>query len=464
MPTNFDDLIFVLAEINRFHEDPRSVFKEKWDAFYSLPHPSGRGQLPIGRAAARRFYDIAQRQLEYDSELKARVDIDEIERAIRHVFSEQILKEEKKLDRGVADRIVSRAIKHVKSRKLETRRHFCPCLLPGDPTAERFSVGPVTFTRTDVFLKSCKPKFKRYVDEYVAQHSKPGEPPTNNSSDREAAMRKHCKFYIDQARRYYRQYPWVVETEIAKFEKKKCMRAAKLAQTTALNVLRLFFSQTHAEGIGLAESSLPEPNSTRMWEMAGRIDISVHRHWAKYDDPGWVSKIQGDGPGQWLMLAGSLIPHLISGGKVPLLYQRFANALWWYGEAVAREGVPYLRVVSFCNALEAFLGTRKEKIAEQVSDRASKLLTLLHQGDQEWREKIKKLYDLRSGLVHGRIAAFDDEVELQVGRGFKIVQGTLLQGLAWMQCQAQPSPPDTVDDIQASYERLFGPYCRGELR
>lgn len=469
--SDFEDLLFVIQEINRIQENikerTRDLFDGKWDPFYGLPHPSGHGHLAIGQAASHRFYVIAQRAIKRDKDLKARIDVGVIERAIKHTFAKEILASQKELTRSVADKIVSRAIKYVKSTKLQTTTHFYPCLLPGDKQAERFSIGPISFTRTAVFLRKRKLQFRKYLDAtHGTDSARSRNTPTSPGADneREKSQRRHTRFLLASLIRYYRRYPWVAEIEVAKFEKEKSARVAALGLTTAVNILKLFFSLSHAEDIRVAETYLPEPTTARLTEVAGDADISVHHNWSTYDDDGWVAKITAGDVGDWLALAGSLIPHLVSGAEVPLLYQRYANALWWYGEGITREDVPYLRIVSFCNALEAFLGTRNDGIGEQVASRASRLLRVLYQDSENWKERIKKLYDLRSGLVHGRIPAFDDEVSLQVGWAAKIVRGTLIQGLEWTLYLAQNDRPDSVEKIDSRLEVDLPRYCSGDLQ
>jgi hypothetical protein len=166
--------------------------------------------------------------------------------------------------------------------------------------------------------------------------------------------------------------------------------------------------------------------------------------------------------GEWLTTAGSLIPYLLS-TTTPLLYQRYINAFWWYGEAATQEEVPHLRVISFCNALEAFLATKQTDISDQVARRAGQLLSLGDDGEQ-WDMRIKQLYDLRSSLVHGRITAFDETVSTQIGWGTKIVRDALMAGLSWTLYLAQNQRPETLEGIHARLEHDLPRYCRGEFR
>jgi hypothetical protein len=153
--------------------------------------------------------------------------------------------------------------------------------------------------------------------------------------------------------------------------------------------------------------------------------------------------------GAWFASLGSLIHVFLDGKPIPLLYQRFLNAMWWYSEAMTSP-MPYIKVVALSNALEAFLSTteksdyiaKDDKMASGISAQIAERVALLIKahGDYDWKEKTKAFYSARSDLVHGNVPIFDSDVNKQVGIGFRIVQLTLLEGIGWTMYCAHKKP------------------------
>lgn len=165
MGTNFRDFEFVIAEISRIQQviKSRAKLSSKLDYMHGLPSPTGIGTVPIGIAAARKFRDIAKRALKQDPALAARVDSQVVQRTLEHIFQQEILKNGRELSQSLADKMVSRAVTHVRRNKLKTIKHFHACLLPDDREAKQFAVGPVSFARTDVFLGRKEEQLRSYT-------------------------------------------------------------------------------------------------------------------------------------------------------------------------------------------------------------------------------------------------------------------------------------------------------------
>lgn len=164
-----------------------------------------------------------------------------------------------KLTQALADKIVSRALKHVKNKKLITIRHFFPCVLPDDSEAEQFCIGPVTFTRTSLFLEKKNEQLKKFTADVERQwsarevDSKNGLMPSEIKR-RKKDIRKSSKFFEKDLRDYFQLYPWIGEIELQEFEEGKSREIANLCLSTALNILRLFFTWEHAEDIRLGKT------------------------------------------------------------------------------------------------------------------------------------------------------------------------------------------------------------------
>lgn len=461
---HYEDFLFIMKEIVNFqkHFQDENGLENSMDVFYSLPHPSGQGQMLIGRAANARFRDISTRALKSNRNLKDRIHVEVLESAIKHFFQKDICTEYKALTQSSADKIVSKAIKYVQNYKLSTRTHYFPCILPLDRNRCSFWIGPVHFLQTDKFLESKQSDFEIYENEVREKFiSKEIECLKRDLTKKEVKkIDEASKVFVRTLKDYYSNYPWLMALKVKDFERVKSKEVSRLGAQTALNIIRLFFPDGHAEKIQIAGRPKWEWENSELTETPdGKIDISLQRRFKFGDETGWVEKYaEGEG-GQWFSMAGSLIPFLISGEPVPLLYQRYINALWWYGEAFSID-VPYLKVTSLANALESLLATKKDNISEQVSIRACHLMKIA-EPKESWELRIKKFYDMRSALVHGRIAAFDPQVSSQIRYGEIITKRVLLEGMSWTRYLADRKAFNNIDDIHSIFEKELERFCVG---
>lgn len=470
---NIEDFSYIISEINRINiglsKHQRDVFSNRTEFLYYLSNPDGTGITFLGQKADKRFYDIAIRAHQTDPDLSDRTTVSILVKTIKHNFQEEILKKNNKLTQALADRMISRAGRHVKTRKLKTIKYFLPCILPDDSATDQFCIGPVIFTRTVQLLEKKKKQFNEYTARVEKQY-------LDNQIDRkeiltpseiektEKDIRKFSKTSLKDLRKYYQQFPWIAEIEIFKFEEEKSMEIANLCFNTGLNILRLFFPYQSAGEIRQGSNRKGDQKTVMLTEENGEAHISLQVRFDCGDEKGWVQKFTSGEGGRWISTAGSLIPHLFSGGPIPLLYQRFLNALWWYGEALVQEDVPCLKVISLTNALEAFLGTTegdpRKTICPQISKRAALLLLIQ---DKNEEKRIRELYGMRSALVHGRIPAFDQRVLNQIRWGTRIARGSLMEGLAWTLYLAQNTPPKTILEIDARFEGDLPLFSRGNI-
>lgn len=462
----YEDFLFIMEEIiriqNQFKNERR--LENNTDGFYYLPHPSGQGQLLIGRAANTRFHDIAQRALISNKKLKGRIRIEALEKAIKHFFQKDICTDNKGLTQSSADKIVSKAIKYVQNNKLVTRTHYFPCILPLDRNRHSFLIGPVHFLQTDKFLESKKCDLATYESEVRERFvSKETKYLKRKLTEKEVKkIHETASIFVHDLKKYYSNYPWLMALEVKDFEINKSKEVARLGAQTALNFIRLIFPDGHAEKIQISGRPKWEWETSELIETPdGKIDVSLQRRFKVSDQTGWIEKYaEGEG-GHWFSMAGSLIPFLISGEPVPLLYQRLINALWWYGEAFSID-VPYLKITSLANALESFLATKKDNISEQVSKRACFLMKI-EAPQENWEPRIKKFYDMRSALVHGRIAAFDPQVSSQIRYGEQITKRVLLEGMFWTRYLADRKAFDNIDHIHNYFEKELESFCAGQI-
>ena len=163
-----EDIAFIIDEIVRinsmeFHDLIAYLRENKNDAWFTVSHPNGNGDLTIGQAAARRFYDIAKRHLSTTPELNDNFDTEDFANAVEKEFVRVFLKNgEKEINQKVTDKMLSTAVKRDR-KSHKALKYFIPCVIVSSKEPSKFRIGPVTFTRMENFLVEYKNTFEERV-------------------------------------------------------------------------------------------------------------------------------------------------------------------------------------------------------------------------------------------------------------------------------------------------------------
>lgn len=446
----FEDFRFISSEAKRFQAMGKDLLKCPDEAMYHL-RPTNGHIIIIGKAANQSFIKILNRVLNIEKELSIRAEKDEFFSAIRDSYTNVFIGSTKELTFSDSGLIIQNALESVRN-SLTTKILYVPCFLPLDKNSPEFKIGPIRFIQMENFLHDKERKFEDYIHKENL----------NGVEHQEGKDKEFSIYMVDNLKKIYRDFPWVAEVKVEKFSKKMAPRIAERGVNIALNILRVIFPLSHAERIQIF-------NRPRwQWEGAyyrenqeGVAEIGSDRRFKFHSEDGWVEKILHD-QNYIPFLAGSLIPFFLSSNEVPLLYQRYINALWWFGEAVYVD-LPYLKVTALANCLESFLRTTDKGITKQISNRAS-LLMKLEDDQKNWEVEIKRFYKMRSDLVHGRIAPFDPKVDNQANIGLQVAQNMLRNGLAWTHYLSyKPECLNSLGAIEALYQRDFKNFCDGTL-
>lgn len=444
---NFIDFCSIIGEINHYIGLANAQkFNEidRLDHLHFLSNPSGVGHTIIGREGTRLFNRLITRAIQNDEFLRFRASTQTVGKAIKWQFNHQILKSKKKLTPALADRIIGRACRHVRTKKLETKTNFLPCVLAQDSDRDEFWIGPVRFQTMELFFSENEQRLSEFTQSVETRYTENeksillGErsrllPPKNGSWPKRE-IKQSAKFFEDLLREYLSTYRWIASTELKGFDKYIGDRITRFSIETALNILRLFIGAYHADHFRIGGDFRIESKGARVAiKEDDRISISASSRSEEAtlgDD--WLKLLfDGGSTERWLCAAGSLIPYIQAGKDLPLLYQRLIDALWWYGEAVS-EPLPHAKVIRYANALEVFLGTSSVDIAHQISVRVAYLCAEdVVSESADWFDKAKRFYDARSRLVHGRLSPMHPEIDEFVSLGEKIASRTLKAGLDW---------------------------------
>lgn len=411
------------------------------DALYSLPRTDGRGSLLIGRKGAEALSRVAQTALRSDPFLRKRVGAAVVRREIERRYARHICSGHE-IDDAVAQKIVTNTLECVRRKKIKTLTHILPCVLSHDTSEDSFLLGPVRFVTIAKLLREYDDKLKQHSTASKRRYKRQererlrakrprliGEEPPWPLIE----LERSSQLLEQEARAYLQTYKWAAVVRVPDFDLETSRQVARLCVETALNFLRLFIGAAHADDFRLGGGFRLEQKRVQLHEdEGGEISISWSRDAGDaVIDKDWVSKIFSGERGAWLRAGGTLIPWLQAVDEVPLIYRRLLDALWWYGEAVS-EPLAHAKVIRYCAALEAFLGTRPDDVAHQIALRTAYLCSddALVEGLGLYRE-VKRLYSVRSALVHGGLSPSHSRVVPAVYLGERICRDVLIEGLAW---------------------------------
>ncbi len=237
-----EDIAFIIDEIVRinsmeFHDLMAYLRENKNDAWFTISHPNGNGDLTIGQAAARRFYEISKRHLSTKSELNNNFDTEDFAGAVEKEFVRVFLKNgEKAINQRVTDKMLSAAVKQAK-KSHEALKHFIPCVIVSSREPETFQIGPATFVRMEKFLDERKNIFDeeraRIKEEHIqrCQEVIEGGRPEEEIATPDISERIANRLVGDTIK-YFENFKWMAIVDIpecnVKISRKRAERTIKL--------------------------------------------------------------------------------------------------------------------------------------------------------------------------------------------------------------------------------------------
>lgn len=467
-----------VRELVRFQAlDTPQSFRQisRIDALHTINRPDGRGIFILGKVGATALHEASKLALGSDAKLRWRATVDSVRNEIKNrllteVFSGQTF------DQTITERIISESLAAVAKTKLMTLTHVLPCILSHSTSRFEFSIGPVRFITTERFLEEYDADLVRYTqrtkrrwiwnDKMRIRRGIPEPfPPRNSKKWPRLEIERVAGAVESDARRYYSSYKWVAIVRVEDFDPNTSDQIAKISVETALNLLRLFLGAAHADDFRLGGNfRLEEKTSKIVKPKDGQLQIHFSRRSEHaIIDEDWIDIIFRDGDGYWITAAGGLIRWYQHSERLPIIYRRLLDALYWYGEGVA-EPYSHAKIIRYSNALETFLGTRDQRLSEQISVRAAYFCADdVFSEAITWYKKVKAIYNLRSRLVHGDISPFDRSIGESVGDMEQIVRRVLLVGLQWTMWLAHQDPAMSVKRLHKHFERDLATFSYGLL-
>jgi hypothetical protein len=437
-----EDIAFIIDEIVRFasmevRELMAYLREHKNDVWFTLPHPTKEGQITIGQAAAVRFYDMAKRHLSTQSELNNNFDTEDFTKAVEKEFVRVFLKnEEKEINQRVTDKMLSAAVKQAK-KDHKTLKHFIPCVIVSSKEPEIFRVGPATFIRIEKFLADYKNIFDTERARIKEEHIQRCQETIKRGRPKEKIATPDisegiANLLVGNTIKYFENFKWMAIVEIPECNVKISRQRAERTIEAVLDILKLFFGRTHGEGLRQGHTlGVPLDTADLTQDSDGKFNFVVRS--SSQDTPTgkeWF-RVLIEPDASYFEAAISALSSCVDPQYTSHLKERFLDAMAWYGQAISEKQIS-VQIVKYVAALERLTVTKKlEKGLTETVVRRTAILS--YDGTKEGYEKAEKeaakIYDYRSGLMHGSISPFDKELEFISPMAERITRRSLFDAL-----------------------------------
>lgn len=465
---DIEDVDFIINEIIRFASMEARDFitylrEHKNDAWFSIPHPSKKGSiLTIGEAASRRFYELAKRHLSTRPDLNNNYDINLFIDAVEKEFAWMFLKKrEKELSQRTLEKMLAAAVKRAK-KEHKSLTHYIPCIVVSSSEPETFRIGPVIFVRMEKFLQEHKTEFDLERERIRENHIRKCEEAIASGRPAEQIATPDvsegiANNLVGDTIAYFEKFKWMTVVSIPECDVTLSRERAERATEAALDILKLFFGRLHGERIRQGHSLGSPPNTANLTrEVNGKLDFSLS--WSSQDTPTdkeWINVlIQPDAC--YFQAAASALDSCVDPQYSSHLKERFLDAMAWYGQAISEQQAS-MQVVKYVAALERLTITKKleEGLTNTVTRRSA---LLSYDGTKEDYDKAlkdaEKVYDYRSGLMHGSKSPFDKDLKFITPLAEKITQKALFNSLRIYTNLDHEVEKAKAKDLEAEYLKL----------
>lgn len=458
----------MLSELIRFAAmDVRTMMahlrEHKKDAWCNVPHPrDDGGQLTIGEAANRRFYEMAIRHLSTRPDLNHNFEIDAFIAAVKREFVYTFLKKQNSaVNQRTLDRMLSAAVKKAKKAH-KALTHYIPCVLVSSSEPEAFRIGPVIFYRMEKFLADHQDAFEASKERIRADHIRrcqeaiAGGRPADSIATPEISEAIATRLVTETAE-YFQDFKWIAMVSVPECDVKLSRKRAERTIEAAIDVLKLYFARLHGEGLRQGHSLGPPHKTANLnAEADGKLNFSYG--WNTQDVPtgkDWM-KVLKTPHDSYLRAAASALNSCVDPQYSYHLVERFLDAMAWYGQAVS-EPQTSVQIVKYVAALERLTVTKKldDGLTTTVIRRTALLsYDKTKDGYERASADAKTVYDCRFGLMHGSVSPFDRELHFVAPIAERITRIALFNTLRIFTDLAGEVEAATGKQLEAEYVRL----------
>jgi hypothetical protein len=258
--------------------------------------------------------------------------------------------------------------------------------------------------------------------------------------------------------RYYRGFRWFAEVTVERADAKRSEALARQAVSSALDCLQLIIGARNSQRMRIG--GLPshyERSAVLSLSPTGSLSYtSTTSYLGEVSLPDdWPTQLRDGEEADGCRRAGNAVAQILTAEAEHPIARRFLDAAQWFGEAV-RDGSPSTRIIKFVTAIERLVLTgRFEDVAESVSDRVAALVTGVIEGQDfaENKAAFKRVYGIRSELVHGSISPSSAKVKQSLRLAADFAEYSLLRALHnWPAVSAQRTKGEA--ELHRWYEDL----------
>ncbi|PVM90709.1 hypothetical protein DDF67_09800 [Caulobacter endophyticus] len=384
---------FVIEELTRLQRLGAAVTKElKGLEFTCMLHDvEGRMRL-IGRPAYDRLRGLVVDAVG-QSEHRGCLDLDRTFRVVRAGFGRDILRADFKGTTDAEDLALLQGWIEEAAAECRPLTHYIPCHIRL-PQEQTFVVGPVTFTPKALAIAE--------VEASLAQWAA-GE-------DDDAAWReKDRRTTLD----YLEAFSDVARVTVQRCDPETSRRVAHETVQGALAFLHVMGGADRTSKVRSAGPAVQNAQrSTLAFDAEGKPFLTWTGDWegARLDKSFW-RWIQEEAQQAMALAVGLALQKVADRVDPPMLAARYLDAAAWYADAATETRRP-AAVVKYLTAMERLLWTgEKGGVTRRLSERAAALCFTIDPWNFEVLGKeIRRAYDLRSAIVHGRIDNDDPKI------------------------------------------------------
>lgn len=215
---------------------------------------------------------------------------------------------------------------------------------------------------------------------------------------------------------HYRSFGWIADVAVETSERAAAKRMSLLAVQTALTVIKLLLSNGGTESrIRLAEQQNYLLDRAELHFIGQKPHLTWHQDsgQAPFAETWWDDLNQGDNAVR-LRALDRVVRAVSKPEEQTFLKLKYLSALHWFNDA-SIDAYAGSRITKFVTVLETLTGcNERDNLAEVVGDRVAYMLAgWPNEGTPEdIRMKVKRVYAVRSELVHG----VRDPIGLELGR------------------------------------------------
>lgn len=430
-------LIQELGEFAQRTSADLTSIRDELDPWYALPHPIGSGSLLTSKSASSAVDELVARALRLRN-LEARVSHGDLKRELGKGLIKRFLSEKRTIDRQQVDRLLSWAAKRAEGRCGEYT-YFYPVRFTFQEEPGEIDLGPVKLTWLRKFDATLFAHAKAYLRQCEDENSR-------------SWARKQIRDAID----YYKSYKWFATASIKGCDEKRAEDAAYNLLTSAIDCLYFLIGRKGSYRVEIGRFKLAQDTRALAW-LKPDGSMTVRTSHGSLDAmgfrDGWSEDLARPDVLETLSLIRTVLEAKADLSLHRSLADRFLDAARWFGEGV-RDQQSFSKVVKFTTAIERLVVAGKtEDIAETVAIRVADL-TLESDEKFDWdkkRAKVKRVYGLRSNLVHGSVSPFSDDVMKGVSTCGDLSEEVLYTFLHRIRGEGLVS----VDTSEAQYAQWF---------